>query len=493
MLLKEIFDGTGINLPEGTEKTEISDIIYNSSKAGEGMLFTALNGYTTDGHKYVSDAYGKGVRVFLVDKDGKYEKKDDAVYIESGDTRETLSHISANFFSNPSREMTVIGITGTKGKTTVSHYLRDILELSGRKTGIIGTMGCFYGPHREPTSNTTPESYEIHRIMRKMLDAGYDHLVMEVSSGGIMNHRVDDISFRYGIFLNLSHDHIGAKEHPTYDHYRKSKGEMFEKTDISVLNMDDIEYPYFLSKAKGRTISFGIENENADIRALNISEGETFSDLGESFDIVTEKESFKVNLNVPGIFSIYNTLSAAAVALDMGIRHETVQESAENFRVKGRMDILKSPADFNIIIDYAHNEDSMRNALETIESHGGGRIIVVIGTVGGRTEERRKELAEAASAYADIIVFTEDNPDFEDPDKIIDEMAAHVPPGNVKVLREKDRKKAVHLALSSAEKGDTVLIAGKGHESYNLVKGVKVPYSDYESVSSYFTGIEKDS
>lgn len=466
---------------------EIEDIIYDSRKAREGVIFVALKGYALDAHKYIEDVYNKGVRVFLVnDYFNEEEKYPYGAFFKVENTRKGLAEISWSFFNNPQNEMLMIGITGTKGKTTVSHYIRDILEKAGKKTGIIGTMGCFYNGKEVPTNNTTPESYEIAKVLRDMLNNGVNHLVMEVSSGGIMNNRVHGLNFDYGIFLNLSHDHVGGVEHPTFEHYKECKGKLFENSKISIINFDDKEKDFFLSKAKNEIITYSIKDKNQNVVALNIEEGKSFRDLGESFTLKYKDVERKMKLNVPGKYSVYNALAAASVALSMGISMEIIEEAMKTFKVKGRFDIQEIPDDFHVVIDYAHNGESIGSVLNTINSYNPKEVILLTGSVGGRTKERRHEITEASLGKINKVVLTEDNPDFEDPNIIIDEMASTYEGTNIEVFKEPNREKAIALALSLGSKDSVVLLAGKGHEEYNIVNGKKVPYSDYKSVENYY-------
>lgn len=456
---------------------EIKDIAYNSSKTEDGYIFVAIKGETVDGHKYAIKAYERGCRVFILQDD--LDLGEDSIKIFVKDSRVTLSKASANYFGNPSKELKVVGVTGTKGKTTITNYVSEVLNASGLNTGVIGTNGTFYNGIKEKTVNTTPESYELHRIFRTMLDSGVKCVSMEVSSGGIMMDRVKDVDFDVAIFSNISPDHIGPKEHPTFEHYLECKTQLFSYAKHGIVNVDDEHSKYVIENATCDIETFAIENE-ADLKANNINYSKEIDSLGVRFTCETKEESFESFICSPGTFSIYNALAVISVCKYLGVDREIMVEALKNAKVSGRVEVLPVLPYATVIIDYAHNGVSLENILQTLKNYNPKRLICLFGSVGGRTELRRKELGDVASRECDLCILTSDNPDFEEPLNVIADIAASFKGTDCEYLVEADRKKAVELAINIAKEGDMIVFAGKGHEEYQLIKGERVPFSERE-------------
>lgn len=481
MKLKKVFSGVKLDSNRKWEEIKninIRDISYNSQACGKGHLFVAIEGKTTDGHKYVLDAYNKGCRIFVVKREVNLPK--DAVKIFVDNSRRVLSKISSNFFKKPSRELLVIGITGTKGKTTTANMIRGILQNNNINTGIIGTNGIFYNKIKEDTVNTTPESYKLQKIFREMVDNKVKAVVMEVSSGGLMMGRVDDIEFDISIFTNISPDHIGPKEHPDFQHYLMCKSKLFSLSKHGIINIDDDYGDYIIDKAKSSIESFSI-NQASDLQAINIEKSKRIDALGTKFTCKASDTCEEFYLSLPGIFNIYNALSAIAVANYLEINSQVIKDSLKDIKIPGRVEVLPILDYASIIIDYAHNGVSLENVLDTLREYKPNRLICLIGSVGGRTEGRRKELGDVAARKCDICVLTADNPDYEDPMEIIREMEKSFTNSNCRLIKEPDREKAVKKAIRLLEKGDILLLAGKGHEEYQLIKGREEYYSDQEA------------
>lgn len=468
MFVKDIIKGLEIlNYATGIEDIDISDIVYNSKYAKEGSIFVALKGALSDGHKYAKDAYDKGVRVFIVEDD--LELNDDAHIIKVEDTRKALAIVSKNFFNKPDEEMRLIAITGTKGKTTTANIIYEALKKMGSKPGIIGTNGVFYRDKSEEVNNTTPESYEVYRILRNMRSSGCDTCVMEASSIGLKMNRLYGMSFDIGVFTNISHDHIGGIEHPDFDDYFKSKMLLKDISKKFIYNKDDA----LLDGAIRSAISFSIDIES-DYKA---------EDINVSKDIFNIQSKFKVSgedFVVKSIshYDIYNYLAAISVMKELGYGWDDIRDAAKNISIRGRFEEI-IVHDRLYIIDYAHNYISLKSILETVNAYKKQRVITVFGSVGGRSEKRREELAEVSDELSDISIVTSDNPNFEDPRKICDEIASFF---KGKVYVEPDRSRAIKLSYELSREGDIVVIAGKGHEDYQLIKGEKVHYSDRENV-----------
>ena len=471
------------NLPlEEINEIEIKDIAYNSRNCEDGFMFVALVGETVDGHKFVRNAYDNGARIFLLQSGMESDKNvmglpEDAVKIFVDDTRISLSRVSHNFFNKPSESLKIVGVTGTKGKTTITNYIATVLNEAGINTGVIGTNGTFFNGTYEVTANTTPESYELHRIFRKMLDNGVKCVSMEVSSGGIMQNRVEDVDFDVAIFSNLSPDHIGPKEHPTFEHYLQCKARLFKMAKHGIINIDDKYAENIIDAATCNIETFAIEN-NADLTADNIVYSKEIDSLGVSFECNTKEEKFPCYLCSPGTFSIYNALAVIAVCKYLGVKREIMVDALKNAKVNGRVEVLPILPYATIVVDYAHNGVSLENILQTLKNYDHNRLICLFGSVGGRTEIRRKELGDVAARECDVAILTADNPDFEDPMNVIDDIAKSFEGSSCEVIKISDREEAVKYAVKNAKEGDMIVFAGKGHEKYQLINGQKLPFDE---------------
>ncbi|WP_419725086.1 UDP-N-acetylmuramoyl-L-alanyl-D-glutamate--2,6-diaminopimelate ligase [Terrisporobacter petrolearius] len=471
------------NLPlEKIDEIEIKDIAYNSRSCKEEYMFVALVGETVDGHKFLKNAYDNGARVFLLQKgmeSSKYvtELPNDTVRLFVEDTRISLSRVSHNFFEKPSSFLKIIGVTGTKGKTTITNYIATVLNESGVNTGVIGTNGTFFNGTYEVTANTTPESYELHRIFRKMLDNGVTCVSMEVSSGGIMQNRVEDVDFDVAIFSNLSPDHIGPKEHPTFDHYLQCKARLFKMAKHGIINIDDDYANDIINAATCDVETFGIEND-ANLNANNIRYSKEIDSLGVSFDCNTIEETFPCFICSPGTFSIYNALAVIAVCKYLDVKREIMIDALKNAKVSGRVEVLPILPYATVIVDYAHNGVSLENILQTLKNYDHDRLICLFGSVGGRTAIRRKELGDVAARECDLAILTADNPDFEDPMNVINDIAQYFEGSSCEVVKIADREDAIKYTIRNAKKGDMIVFAGKGHEKYQLINGEKLPFDE---------------
>lgn len=474
MKLSEALKGLEYSTQNFTD-CEITDIAYDSRKAGDGIVFVCLEGAFTDGHKYAASAYEKGSRVFLCSKD--VELCSDATIIRVCDTRAALAKMSCNFFRNPSREIAVIGITGTKGKTTVAHIVKSVLEAGGIKTGIIGTVGASYGDVVLPTVNTTPESYELQKMLRLMADGGCKAAAIEVSSLGLKAHRVDGTEFACGVFTNLYPDHIGTNEHDSFEEYAHWKTQLFPMCKRAVVNIDDPFSKTVLEFCKCEAVTYGAEK--SDYRLVNASKIREGNILGMSFTMEKQGEEKEYKVALPGDVNAYNSLVAIAVADMLGMSDSDIRKGLMSVFVKGRGEIVRVCDDFTIIIDYAHNGVSLRSIIETAKSYEHNRIVTLFGSVGGRTECRREELGCVSGELSDFTVITSDDPDFEDPRSICEEIASYCK-GEYVIIP--DRGEAIEYAVLTAQKGDIIILAGKGHEEFMKIEGKKVPFSEREEI-----------
>lgn len=478
MNLAKILEGLSYTCDNFSD-CSVSDIAYDSRKAGENIIFVCLTGAFADGHKYALSAYEKGSRIFVCEKD--IELPEDAIIIKTENTRAALAVMSCNFFSHPSREIDVIGITGTKGKTTMAHIIRFVLDCGGIKTGIIGTVGASYGDVILPTVNTTPESYELQKMLRLMADGGCKAAAIEVSSLGLKSHRTDGTEFAMGVFTNLYPDHIGTNEHESFEEYAYWKTRLFPLCRRTVVNIDDPFSEKIIESSAGEIIRYGYD-EKADYILGQCKKVKKGNVLSMDFDVHTKDKERHFNIGIPGEINCHNALVAVAVADAYGVSEEKIAKGLSEVFVKGRCEIIRECEDITVIIDYAHNGVSLKSVIEMAREYEHNRIITLFGSVGGRTECRREELGSVSGALSDFTVITSDDPDYEDPQKICDEIGEYCEKAGGKFIKIPDRAEAVAYAIKNAQKGDIVILAGKGHEEYMKIKGEKIPFSERAEV-----------
>lgn len=469
-----------VNVPYKSERCdgEISRVTYDSSDVCPGDLFVCLKGASRDGHDFAPDAYEKGCRAFLCERE--LDLPADAQQATVADCRAALPVISAEFFGHPADKLKIIGITGTKGKTTTALLVSAILNAAGKSCAYIGSNGVIINGKHRPTVNTTPESLRLHAYFSEMISEKTEYAVLEVSSQALARHRTDGIPFDTVAFTNLSEDHIGGAEHPTFEDYRDSKKKLFTDygAKTAVYCADDEYGDYMTDSFSGRKISFGI-GIDADFKGENIRKFRNDTALGVAFDCVCGGISVKTDMLSPGGFSVYNGLCAMAICSVYGVEKEFSAEVLGKTTVQGRSEIVPVIPGRTFVIDYAHNGLSLTSVLKTLREYEPERIICVFGSVGGRTQVRRKELAQASSALADYVIITSDNPDFEDPAAVCEDIASYMT-GDVPYEIIPDRYLAIERAAAMSQKGDIVLLAGKGHENYQLICGKKVPFSERE-------------
>lgn len=455
---------------------EITHITHDSRAVVPGSVFVAISGYAHDGRDFVPMAEENGAAAIVA----RAPVPTDLPLVLVDDPRQALSRAAAKLYGHPAEKLTMIGITGTKGKTTVSHLLYDTAAAAGKVPGLIGTNGVRYQNVQYDISHTTPESADLQRILRDMVEAGVDTVFMEVSSGGLKLARVADIVFDIGIFTNLAPDHVGPGEHADEEEYAYWKSTLFTQSRKGLLFSDD---PRSSFMAEGREPIY-YYGSRGDFVAEDIVYGQT---LGEKTRFQYKgQDSFPVVLAAPGTFSVYNAVAVLAVSELLGYPNHAPLSVLAQAHVAGRTELLPAPEGIQIVLDYAHNGLSLSSVLKTLRMYNPRRLLVLVGTVGGRTKNRRKELGDAAAQWADIVMLTADNPDFEDPVEIIRDMAASFKDPSVVVYREPDRARAVEKMLDLLQPGDIFLLAGKGHEAFQLIQGKQVPYSDKETVAAYY-------
>ena len=474
MILSELFKDIKYSLVKGEMENAINDIVYDSIKAKEGTMFMAIVGSQVDGHDYIEDAIKNGSKVILISKDINVD--DDVTVIKVDDTRKILSKLSMRLFKFPQSKMKTIAITGTKGKTTTSFMIKKILEVAGYKCGLIGTTGIYIGDKMYPAKNTTPESYETIKYMNEMVKKKMDFMVMEVSSQALKYDRVNDIIFDYGIFTNLSQDHIGENEHDSMEDYISSKAKLFNQCNYGIFNIDDLHF-YDMVQGGDATINTYGYDDRADLKAksMKLIREKGFIGIELETDGVI-KDKFKIS--TPGKFSSYNAMAAIMVCHMIGIDVKYMKEALSNFSVKGRVEPVHVSPDFSLLIDYAHNGVSTESILSTIREYKPERIVTIFGCGGNRSKDRRYEMGEMAGKYSDFCIITEDNNRFEEFDDIAKDILVGMNKTNCEYIIIPDRKEAIKYAIVNGKKGDIIMLIGKGHEDYKEIKGVRYPFDE---------------
>ncbi|MDO5293506.1 MAG: UDP-N-acetylmuramoyl-L-alanyl-D-glutamate--2,6-diaminopimelate ligase [bacterium] len=469
MLLNKLIEKVEVVSITGDANKEISTVSYDSRKATENGLFICIKGAVVDGHTFVNQVVEKGVTAIVVEDD--VEVDDSVTVIKVKDARLALACISAAYFGNPAEKLTTIGITGTKGKTTTTYMIKSILEGAGFKTGLIGTIETIIGETHIPAANTTPESYMVQEYFAKMVEAGCTHVVMEVSSQGLMLHRVSGFTFDYGLFTNLEPDHIGPNEHKDFDDYLRCKQLLFKQCKHGIFNIDDEHAEKMIEGCTCDVTTFGL-NKPADIKADNVSLVNENGVIGIAFD-VSGKVNDHFEVDVPGKFSVYNSLAAISTLQNFNVDHAIISKVLKNVHVKGRVELIPVSNDFTLMIDYAHNAMSLESLLTTIREYNPGRIVTVFGCGGNRARSRRFEMGEISSKLSDLTIVTSDNPRFEEPKEIMEDIITGVKKADGEYIAIENRKDAIKYSIEHAKKGDIIVLAGKGHETYQEIKGVK--------------------
>lgn len=482
MQLKELLKEIQYELLNGTLDIEVSQIDYDSRQVVEGSLFVCIPGAKVDGHTFIEQVINKGAKVIVVEKDVPYQEG--VTYIQVEDARYALALLSCAFFDHPSRKMCVIGITGTKGKTTTSYMMESILKNANKKVGIIGTIGSLINGQLKKTKNTTPESFELQRLMNEMVEAGCEYCVMEVSSQGLMLNRVAGIEFDFGIFTNLSPDHIGENEHRDFNHYMSCKKKLFEMCRVGIFNKDDGHFEDMTKDCQCEVYTYSINNPS-DLQASDIELYKGQGTLGVEFQ-THGKLNATFHTNIPGRFSVYNSLVAIMVCHLVDIEETYIQTALKQVRVRGRVEIVPTPNDYTVLIDYAHNALSFQSILETISEYKPHHMICVYGAGGHRDHKRRYEAGEIVAKFNAFSVLTADNPRGEKIKDICDYIIEGVNRYNGEYIVIEDREEAIHYALSHAQSGDVILCLGKGHEDYQILDKEPLPFSEKEIIENYF-------
>lgn len=459
---------------QGDPKIEITDLVYDSRKITKGCLFVCIKGTVADGHTFVKEAAEKGAAAVLVQDETDAPKE--LTVIRTKDTRYGLALVSAAWFHHPAEELKVIGVTGTKGKTTTTYMVKSILENAGYKVGLIGTIEAIIGDEVIPASNTTPESFVIQQYFRKMVEAGCQCVVMEVSSQGLMMHRTAGFTFEIGIFTNIEPDHIGPNEHASFGEYMACKGLLFKQCKTGIVNIDDEHCEKVIEGHTCTIETFGF-SKKADLRAVNTELVSRPGYLGVVYQ-AQGLVNMDVEIDVPGKFSVYNSLTAIAICRHFNVTEEDMKKALKVAKVKGRIEMIKVSDDFTLMIDYAHNAMSLESLLTSLREYNPKRLVCLFGCGGNRSKLRRYEMGEVSGKLADLTIITSDNPRFEEPQAIIDDIKTGMAKTDGKYVEIPDRKEAIKYAIEHGEPGDVIVLAGKGHEDYQEIKGKKYPMDE---------------
>lgn len=463
---------------QGNVHSSVTELVYDSRKISKDCVFVCISGAVSDGHSYIKEAVEKGAAAVIVEKEVPLPIEVTVVRVD--DTRRALGFMAAAYFNNPAEKLITVGITGTKGKTTTTYMIRSILEKTGIKTGLIGTIETIIGDKVIPANNTTPESYIIQETFAEMVEAGCKCVVMEVSSQGLMLNRVAGFTFDYGIFTNIEPDHIGTNEHKDFEDYLSCKSKLFRQCKTGLINIDDSHAQDILKGHTCEVETFGF-SEKADIRATNLELVKRPGTIGISYH-VDGLMNFDVEIDIPGKFSVYNSLCAIALCRHFDVNINQIKKALNTVQVRGRVELIPISDKFTLMIDYAHNAMSLESLLTTIREYNPKRLVCMFGCGGNRAKSRRYEMGEVSSNFADLTVVTSDNPRFEEPQDIINDIIIGVKKGKGKYIEIIDRKEAIKYCIDHAEEGDVIVLAGKGHEDYQEIKGVKYHMDEREII-----------
>lgn len=473
---RDLLRGFEYECIKGSTDVAVSEVVNDSRKITEGCLFICIHGAKFDGHTAVAEAVRKGASVLVVNHEVELGDGAKVTVIRVADTRYAMAFIAANFYGNPADSMKIIGVTGTKGKTTTAYFVKYILEKAGYKVGLVGTVEAIIGDKVIPATNTTPESTTLQRYFREMKDAGCQEVVMEASSQGLKMHRTQGFVFDYGIFTNLEPDHIAPDEHATFEEYLACKAMLFRQCRVGIVNCDDRHWRQITEGHTCALETYGFD-EGADLRGsdLKLVTGAGF--LGIDFKVSGLLE-MEIQTDIPGKFNAYNALTAVAICRHFGVKEQDIRNALLGAKVKGRIEMVKVSDDFTLMIDYAHNAMALESLLATLREYHPARLVCLFGCGGNRSKLRRYEMGEVSGRLADFTIITSDNPRFEEPQDIIDDIKVGIGRTDGKYIEICDRREAIRYAITHGRKGDIIVLAGKGHEDYQEIRGVKYPMDE---------------
>ena len=482
MKLKSVLNGIEGLKAKGDLEIDIKSIAHDSRKVEEGGMFIAIKGFEVDGHKYIKSAIEKGATVIVIEEGATIKKSDitdDTTIVMAPNTRLALAKAAANFYNNPSSKFNLIGITGTKGKTTTTFMIKSILEKHGQKVGLIGTVANYIGDKNLGESErTTPESLELQELFNEMVKEKVDTVVMEVSSQSLKLHRVDGCNFNTVVFTNFSEDHISDKEHPDMQDYFDSKVKLFKMCKNGFINADDFQVAKLKKLVPECDIkTYGIDNK-ADLLAKDI----TVTNASVDFKVKIGTRNERVKTGIPGRFSVYNSLAAISIAGTFGVDAEKIKEALLEVKVPGRSELVPNKKELTIMIDYAHSPESLQNILSAVKNYTRGRVICVFGCGGDRDSGKRPIMGEISGNTADFTIITSDNPRTENPEEIVKQIEVGTKKTKGKYIAIVDRIEAIKYAIDMANKNDIIVLAGKGHETYQEINGEKHPFDEREII-----------
>ena len=492
MELKKILAGCADLKAKGNLELEITNITSDSREVKQGDMFVAIKGFDVNGHDFVKKAIENGAKVVLVNEDELANIKEyitpDVTLVVTKDTREALAKCACNFYDNPSEKVKLIGVTGTKGKTTTTFMIKKILEKQGIKTGLVGTIASYSGDRKiEDSDRTTPDSLKLQSLFAEMVKDNCQAIVMEVSSQSLKLHRVDGCNFNYCVFTNFSEDHISPKEHPNMEDYFNSKLKLFQMCQEGFINADDINtirVPALVPNCLVK--SYGIDNE-CDLLAKDITITNSYVD----FRVKINGKNERIKTCIPGRFSVYNSLAAISIAEKMGCSTDAIKEALLEVRVPGRSELVDNPLGLTIMIDYAHSPESLQSILQAVKSYTRGKVISVFGCGGDRDTAKRPQMGEISGKIADFTIITSDNPRTEVPEQIVKDIEVGMKKTNGKYKCVVDRTEAIKEAILMAVKNDIIVLAGKGHETYQEINHEKHPYDEREIIKNIMDEIKK--
>ena len=483
MILKSLLKGLDYEVIKGNEESKVQNIRYDNRKIEQGDAFVCVKGFKVDGHSFIGDAIKKGAKTLIVQEDVSVQE--DITIIKVRDTRKALAIMSSNYFGNPKDKLKIIGITGTNGKTTSAFIIKSILEKAGFMTGLIGTIANYIGNKKVDAVRTTPESYELHELFKNMVDAGVEYCVMEVSSHSLELDRVYGVQFEEGIFTNLTRDHLDF--HKTFENYYNAKFKLFERSNHSIINLDD---PYGANRVKDieergvktKVSTFSIEKES-DFKAFEIKSHSNGSEFKVNLEGIEE-----FSINIPGEYNIYNSLGCIICAYNLNIPMDKIKEGLSDVVIPGRCELVAKEKNlpYSIIIDYAHTPDGLENILSTVKAFTKNRMISVFGCGGDRDKVKRPQMGKIGCELSDIAIITSDNPRSEEPMDIINDIVKPLNYDNFVI--EVNRKEAIRKAMNMALEGDVIVIAGKGHETYQILKDETIHFDEREVVYDILEG-----
>lgn len=470
MKLSEIMKG--IDIIGSYSDTDVLDVTQDSRLVKQGSLFVCVKGNTFDGHSVAQEMIERGAAAVVTERDLGLDKQ-----VMVSDTRAVFSSVCANFFGNPADKLKLIGLTGTNGKTTTTFLIKQILENTGKKVGLIGTVQNMIGQEIFPAKYTTPDPYELQGLFRKMVNAGCEYCVMEVSSQALAQGRVNGLRFYIGAFTNLTQDHLDY--HKTWDNYFRSKRVLFENSEIAVTNADDENGLKIVENLPCKTVTYAVNTNNADYCAKNVR----FRSNGVEYELVSDFIG-RVTCPIPGRFSVYNSLCAAAVSLSIGIDYKDVISAiSKSNGVKGRIEVVPTNTDYTVIIDYAHSPDGLENIITSLREIADNRVVTVFGCGGDRDKTKRPKMGRIAAELSDFCVVTSDNPRSENPTEIIKDILEGMKDVSTPYTVVENRKEAIKWAMDNAQKDDIILLAGKGHETYQILPTGTIHFDEREVIA----------